>query len=138
MRCTEARRWISNALANPLSADSRGALDRHLSGCAACAEVARADSAVHAALGSLDAPPGAPPDLLRALDRHLVERSARPAWRWRLFDALGFGSALAIGAAAGLLLGLLFTGEASPRGQGVSDRQLLAEAFLGLGDEARE
>ncbi len=154
MHCITARELISASLSGGLPPERGVDLDRHVSTCVACAEVLRADTAVRDLLSTLDGGPRAPPDLLPGLLRHLDARTERAHVGWAdrpasgltpygptrgasgaLVDrpraALALDAWVAVGAAAGLALGLflardLFQPVPAP------ERQLLAVAFAGF------
>ena len=133
MHCITARELISASLSGGLPPERGVDLDRHVSTCVACAEVLRADTAVRDLLSTLDGGPRAPPDLLPGLLRHLDARTERAhvGWAARLRAALALDAWVAVGAAAGLALGLflardLFQPVPAP------ERQLLAVAFAGF------
>lgn len=142
MRCAHAKAQISAAAMDELAPGARAALTAHQAGCAACADAERAARALRRLLPeALPAAPEAPTfaALSPAFDAALAARAAARSWRFwpRLFDRLWPGlPAVALGAAAGLLLGVaLARGVASPPaalGPGF-DRMLLGAAFAGLG-----
>lgn len=127
MNCKTTLRTLAVSTRDTLPADAAA----HLQGCPTCAEAWRLDLQIREGLSTLPPGPPAPPDLMFALERHLVERD-RPQPFWgRLAAALKPAGPWLVGAVAGLLLGALLSPRPEPAARD-ADSALLATAFAGL------
>ena len=72
MNCKTTLRTLAVSTRDTLPADTAA----HLQGCPTCSEAWRLDLQIREGLSTLPPAPPAPPDLLFALSRHLVERDA--------------------------------------------------------------
>lgn len=133
MLCYRARRWMSPYVDGELSPARRGRLEAHFAACPRCAQLLDGMRSDWDALSRLPAP---------ALPAGLEARVLAAAWADRpspatagwglgwLRPRLALGFAVGAGAAAGVVLGLLLSGNpAQSDAPQTFERGLVAEAF---------